>query len=205
MNGGASKRSNGFQRDLISALSCAWLWVGPLRGPSRHLAPNTCQLSPWGRIVRCLQLPAAPRGTRIVRQFLPAAPRGTRIVPRNLPAAWERQESCRETFPPPGRDKNRAAKPSRRSGETRIVPRNLPAAWERQESCRETLPPFGRDKNRAAKPSRRPGETRNVPRNLPAEWFGSGNSVSSLPPSGLGQETVFLASRRVIWVKKQCF
>ena len=119
------------------------------------LPPNTCQLFPWDRIVRCLQLPAAPRGARIVRQFLPAAPRGTRIVPRNLPAARERQESRRETFPPPGRDKNRAAKPSRRLGETRIVPRNLPAVRERQESRRETFPPFRRDKNRAAKPCRR--------------------------------------------------
>ena len=99
------------------------------------------------------------------------------------------QESRRETFPPFGRDKNRAAKPSRRSGETRIAPRNLPAAWERQESRRETFPPPGRDKNRAAKPSRRSGETRIAPRNLPAERFESGNSVSSLPPSGLEQET----------------
>ena len=164
MNGGASKRSNGFQRDLISALSCAWLWVGPLRGPSRHLAPK--------------HVPTIPVG------------QDCSLSPTSRGSAW---------------DKNRAAKPSRRPGETRIAPRKLPAAWERQESRRETFPPPGRDKNRAAKPSRRPGETRNVPRNLPAEWFGSGNSVSSLPPSGLGQETVFLASRRVIWVKKQCF
>ena len=129
------------------------------------------------------------------------------------------QESHRETLPPFGRDKNRTAKPSRRSGETRIAPRNLPAVRERQESrretfprlrvrlesCRETLPPFGRDKNRAAKPSRRSGETRIAPRNLAAEWFGSGNSVSSFPTSDLGQETVFLASRRVVWSKKRVF
>ena len=46
--------------------------------------------------------------------FLPAAPREARIVPRNLAAIRERQESRRETFPPFGRDKNRAAKPCRR-------------------------------------------------------------------------------------------
>ena len=113
------------------------------------LPPNTCQLFPWDRIVRCLQLPAAPRGTRIVRQFLPAAPRGARIVRFSFPRLRVGQESCdfpsrgsawgknRATIPSRGFawDKNRAAKPSRRLGETRIAPRNLPAAWERQETC----------------------------------------------------------------------
>ena len=101
------------------------------------LPPNTCQLFPWDRIVRCLQLPAAPRGARIVRQFLPAAPREARIVRQFLPAA------------PRG---------------ARIAPRNLPAVRERQESRRETF-----------------------------------------PTSDLGQETVFLACRRVIWSKKRVF
>ena len=83
-------------------------------------------------------------------------PRGAGLFAvSNFPRLRMGQESRRETFPPPGRDKNRAAKPSRRLGETRIVPRNLAAIRERQESRRETFPPPGRDKKRAAKPSRR--------------------------------------------------
>ena len=77
------------------------------------LPPNTCQLFPWDRIVRCLQLPAAPRGTRIVRQFLPAAPRGARIVRFSFPRLRVGQESC--DFPSRGSawGKNRATIPSR--------------------------------------------------------------------------------------------
>ena len=123
--------------------------VGPLRSPSRHLAPKhvptipvgqDCSLSlasrgfAWGKN-RAIFLPAAPRGARIVRQFLPAAPREARIVPRNLAAVRERQETCRETFPTSGLgqetvflacrrvvwSKKRVFFLSRRLGETRNV------------------------------------------------------------------------------------
>ena len=50
-----------------------------------------------------------------------------------------------------------------------------------------------------------PREARIVPRNLAAIRERQESRRETLPPSGLGQETVFLASRRVIWVKKQCF
>ena len=50
-----------------------------------------------------------------------------------------------------------------------------------------------------------PREARIVPRNLAAVRERQESRRETLPPSGLGQETVFLASRRVIWVKKQCF
>ena len=129
------------------------------------LPPNTCQLFPWDRIVRCLQLPAAPRGTRIVRQFLPAAPRGTRIAPRNLAAIRERQESRCETFPPFGRDKNRAAKPCRRVVWVRkqcfqlaaewFGARNacfsFPAALHGARFARQFLPAAWREKKNAAR------------------------------------------------------
>ena len=105
------------------------------------LPPNTCQLFPWDRIVRCLQLPAAPRGARIVRFSFPRLRVGQESCDNSFPRLRVGQESRRETFPPPGRDKNRAAKPSRRPGETRIAPRNLAAVRERQESRRETFPP----------------------------------------------------------------
>ena len=163
------------------------------------LPPNTCQLFPWDRIVRCLQLPAAPRGARIVRFSFPQLRVGQESCDNSFPRLRVGQESRRETLPPFGRDKNRAAKPSRRLG------RNLPAAWERQESRRETFPPPGRDKNRAAKPSRRSGETRIVPRNLPAVRERQESRRETFPPNDLGQETVFLACRRVIWVKKRVF
>ena len=97
-------------------------------------------------------------------------PRGAGLFAvSNFPRLRMGQESCDNSFPrlrvgQESRDfpfrgsawgKNRAAKPSRRLGETRIVPRNLAAIRERQESRRETFPPPGRDKKRAAKPSRR--------------------------------------------------
>ena len=140
------------------------------------LPPNTCQLFPWDRIVRCLQLPAAPRGTRIVRFsfprlrmgqesrdfpsrgsawdknrviFLPAAPHGARIAGFSFPRLRVGQESCDNSFP-----------------RLRVG----------QESHRETLPPSGLgqetvflasrrvvwSKKRVFFLSRRLGETRNV-------------------------------------------
>ena len=133
-------------------------------------------------------------------------PRGAGLFAvSNFPRLRVGQES--RDFPSRGSawDKNRAAKPCRHSGETRIVPRNLAAIRERQESRRETFPPPGRDKNRAAKPCRHSGETRIAPRNLPAARERQETCRETFPPSGLGQETVFLACRRVVWVRKQCF
>ena len=92
------------------------------------LPPNTCQLFPWDRIVRCLQLPAAPRGARIVRFSFPRLRVGQESCDNSFPQLRVGQESCDNSFP-----------------RLRVG----------QESRRETLPPFGRDKNRAAKPSRR--------------------------------------------------
>ena len=162
------------------------------------LPPNTCQLFPWDRIVRCLQLPAAPRGARIVRFSFPRLRVGQESCDNSFPRLRVGQESRRETFPPPGRDKNRAAKPSRRLGETRIAPRNLPAARERQESRRETFPPPGRDKNRAAKPSRRSGETRIAPRNLPAVQERQESRRETLTPFRRDKNRAAKPSRRTI-------
>ena len=128
------------------------------------LPPNTGQLFPWDRIVRCLQLPAASRGARIVRFSFPQLRVGQESCDNSFLRLRVRQES--RDFPSRGSawGKNRVIFLPAAPREARIVPRNLAAVRERQESRRETL-----------------------------------------PPSGLGQETVFLASRRVIWVKKQCF
>ena len=85
--------------------------------PRLRVGQESCDFpsrgSAWDKN-RAIFLPAAPRGTRIVRQFLPAAPREARIVRFSFPRLRVRLESCRETLPPFGRDKNRAAKPSRR-------------------------------------------------------------------------------------------
>ena len=96
---------------------------------------------------------------------------------------------------------------------------NFPRLRVGQESCdfpsrssawgknRATIPSRGSawDKNRTAKPCRRSGETRIAPRNLPAVRERQESRRETFPPSGLGQETVFLACRRTIWARKQCF
>ena len=117
---------------------------------------------------RAIFLPAAPRGTRIVRFSFPRLRVGQESCDNSFPRLRVGQESHRETLPPFGRDKKRAAKPSRRSGETRIAPRNLPDEWFgsrnsvsslppsglEQETRVFPFPPLGRDKKRATIPSR---------------------------------------------------
>ena len=139
---------------------------------------NACQLSPWGRIVRCLQLAAVRERQESCDNSFPQFRVGQESCDNSFPRLRMGQES--RDFPSRGSawDKNRATIPSRGSAwdknrviflpaaprEARIVPRNLAAIRERQESCRETF-----------------------------------------PTSDLGQETVFLASRRVVWSKKRAF
>lgn len=66
----------------------------------------------------------------------------------------------------------------RRSGETRIVRQFLSAV---------------------------PRGTRIVRQFFPAAPRGQESRRDTLPPSSLGQETVFLACRRTVWARKQCF
>ena len=123
---------------------------------------NACQLSPWGRIVRCLQLAAVRERQESCDNSFPQFRVGQESCDNSFPRLRMGQES--RDFPSRGSawDKNRATIPSRGSawGKNRVI--FLPAA---------------------------PRGARIAPRYLAAEWFGPGNSVSSFPPNGLEQET----------------
>ena len=181
--------------------------VGSLRSPSRHLAPK--------------HVPTIPRGAGLfaVSSF-PRLRVGQESCDNSFPRLRVRQESCDNSFL-----RLRVRQESCDNSFLRLrvgqesCDNSFPRLRVGQESCdnsflRLRVRQESRDfpsrgsawgKNRVIFLPAAPREARIVPRNLAAEWFGSGNSVSSFPTSDLGQETVFLASRRVVWSKKRVF